>query len=38
MVGLPPSYYGFVLLTILAYAATVQLAKMAYIKAFGSWL
>ena len=38
MVALPASYYGFVALTILAYALTVQAAKWAYICSFKSWL
>lgn len=38
MVPLPASYYGFLAATVLAYAVTVQLAKLAYIRAFKSWL
>lgn len=38
MVPLPLSYYGFVAATVLAYTVTVQLAKMAYIRAFRQWL
>lgn len=38
MVALPPSYYGFLAATTLAYCVTAQLAKMAYIRAFRSWL
>lgn len=38
MMEMPPVYFGWLALTVVAYCALTQLVKVIYIRRFGSWL